>query len=385
MVLNMEEFYIADKVSLQTFCEKISDSEWLAIDTEFIREKTFFPNLCLIQVCNDKYAAAIDPIKIKDISCLLDIIFSQKILKIFHAGNQDLEIFFNNCKKVPTPIFDTQPAAALLGHGDQVGYANLVKSFFDIELKKDQSRTNWMARPLTKDQIRYALDDVIYLGKIYTIMKAQLSELDRLNWLNSDFDKLTDIKTYRPNPYDFWKRIKGKRNLNSRQLATLRELAGWREEMARNRNMPRNWLAKDGILVEISRQMPMTMEDFDKLNEVAFLFSNEDKKELIKLISIASNLSDDQLPESKSPQKRLTPQQQAMTSFLNTCLCLIASQHKLSPQVIATNKDIQKFVLGDEASKLNNGWRKDIAGELLNELKNGSLQLTNEHGKLKIL
>ena len=384
MVILMEESYVSNQESLKVFCKNISESEWLAIDTEFIREKTFFPELSLIQVCNKDFAAVIDIIKIKDLKPLLDILYNGKIIKIFHAGNQDLEIFFNNWNQIPLPIFDTQPAAALLGYGDQIGYAKLVKSLLSVDLKKDQSRTNWLTRPLSKEQIRYALDDVIYLGDVYLQLRSKLCNAKRLHWLVTDFIKLTDPAVYCPDPFDFWKKIKGKKNLNGKQLAALRLLAQWREKTARMRNLPRNWVIKDNILVEISRQFPQTLNKLNKINGIEQLKIENDKKELITLINQASNLNEDQRPEVEKTQRRLSVQQEAMVGLLNACLHLIASKHQLSPQAIATNKDLQKFVIDDEGCKLNEGWRRDIAGNYLTDIKNGKINLINKDGKLEL-
>ncbi len=235
----MQEIYVDSPAGLDALCKQLQDSEWLALDTEFIREKTYYPRLCLFQVSNGDVAACVDPLRLDDLQPLLDVLYDGRILKILHAARQDLEIFLHDYQRLPMPIFDTQPAAALLGYGDQIGYANLVKLMLDVDLPKDQSRTDWMQRPLDPQQQRYALDDVIYLGRLYLHMRANLFDRERLQWLAADFAPLADPETYYPDPMLMWRRIKGRQPLRGRQLAVLQQLAAWREREARRRDLPR--------------------------------------------------------------------------------------------------------------------------------------------------
>ena len=175
----MQEQLVETPEQLEQTCDRLRGSEWLAIDTEFIREKTYYPRLCLIQVCNGEVAACIDPLQLQQLDPLLDVLYDGSTLKVLHAARQDLEIFLHDYGHLPMPVFDTQPAAALLGHGDQIGYANLVKQLLQIDLPKDQSRTDWSQRPLDEQQIRYALDDVVYLGRLYLHMRGHLFDRER--------------------------------------------------------------------------------------------------------------------------------------------------------------------------------------------------------------
>ena len=213
----MQEKIVDTPSELIALCEQLRDSEWLALDTEFIREKTYYPRLCLIQVCNGDVAACVDPLKLSDLQPMLDILYDGRILKVLHAARQDLEIFLHDHHRLPMPVFDTQPAAALLGHGDQIGYANLVKLLLNVQLPKDQSRTDWSRRPLEAQQLRYALDDVIYLGELYLHMRGHLFDRERLQWLAADFATLADPRTYFPDPQGMWKRIKGRQVLRGRR------------------------------------------------------------------------------------------------------------------------------------------------------------------------
>ena len=238
----MEELYIDSHAALEALCTRLSGTEWLALDTEFIRERTYYPRLCLLQVSNGDVAACIDPLAIDDLGPLLDILFDSRTLKILHAARQDLEIFLHDYQRLPMPVFDTQPAAALLGHGDQIGYANLVKQLLQVDLPKDQSCTDWSQRPLDEQQRRYALDDVIYLGQLYLHLRGNLFDRERLQWLAADFAPLADPATYYPDPNDMWQRTKGRQQLRGRQLAVLQRRAAWRETEARARDLPRMWV-----------------------------------------------------------------------------------------------------------------------------------------------
>ena len=378
----MRESFVDTPEAMAELCETLRGSEWLAVDTEFIREKTYYPRLCLIQVCNGEVAACVDPIKLADIQPFLDILFDGSILKVFHAARQDLEIFWNDWQQFPLPLFDTQPAAALLGHGDQIGYANLVKQILGIELPKDQSRTDWSARPLNEQQIRYALDDVIHLGELYLKMRGSLSDRERLQWLATDFATLADPATYAPDPADAWKKVKGRQHLRGRQLAVLQALAKWRELQARERDLPRKWLLKDDLMVELCRRQPRNLEALAKVRGVDAGLVRREGKHFLQLIDEASQLDKSQWPVEKSRPKPLTPQQEVMVDLLSAALRLLAQRHQLSPQAIATHKDLQKLVRGETDCALLDGWRCSVAGEPLQAVIRGELNLLNRDGEL---
>jgi len=381
----MQESFVDTPEALVTLCESLSGSEWLAIDTEFIRERTYYPRLCLVQVCNGEIAAAIDPIQLENLQPLLDLLFDGNILKVFHAARQDLEIFLHDWQQFPLPLFDTQPAAALLGFGDQIGYANLVKQVLEIDLPKDQSRTDWSARPLDEQQIRYALDDVVYLGRLYLQMRGHLSDRERLQWLAADFASLADPATYMPPPDEIWKKIKGRQHLRGRQLAVLQALARWRELQARERDLPRKWLLKDDVMVELCRRLPRNMESMNRVRGMEAGLVRREGRHLLQLISEACQLEKAQWPREQGRPKPLTPQQEAMVDLLSAGLRLLAARHQLSPQAIATQKDLQKLVRGENDCKLLSGWRLGIAGEPLQALLRGELNLVNRDGELALV
>ena len=380
----MQESFIDTPEALAGLCETLRGSEWLAIDTEFMREKTYYPRLCLIQVCNGELAAAIDPIRLQDLQPLLDVLFDGSILKVLHAARQDLEIFWNDWHQFPLPLFDTQPAAALLGFGDQVGYANLVNQVLEVDLPKDQSRTDWSIRPLDEQQIRYALDDVIYLGKLYLNLRGRLSDRERLQWLAADFATLADPATYQPPLGEAWKKIKGRQHLRGRQLAVLQALAQWRELQARERDLPRKWLLKDDVMVELCRRLPRNLESLSRVRGIEAGMVRREGKSLLQLIDEACQLDKHSWPKEKGRPKPLTPQQEAMVDLLSASLRLLAAKHQLSPQAIGTHKDLQKLVCGDNDCKLLEGWRRGVAGETLLAVIQGEINLLNVDGELRL-
>ena len=380
----MQEYLIDSPDAPRTLCEQLQGSEWLAIDTEFIRERTYYPRLCLIQVSNGEVAACVDPLKLEDIQPFLDILFDGSILKVFHAARQDLEIFWNDWQRFPLPLFDTQPAAALLGYGDQVGYANLVRQVLEVDLPKDQSRTDWSARPLDEQQVRYALDDVIYLGELYLKMRGRLSDRERLQWLAADFATLADPETYEPDPRTAWKRVKSRQHLRGRQLAVLRSLAEWRERQARSRDLPRKWVMKDDLMIELCRRLPRNLEALAKLRGMDTGLVRKEGKTLLELIQQASQLPKEEWPVEKRRPTPLTSRQEAMVDYLSAGLRLLAAEHQLSPQAIATHKDLQNLVRGETDCPLLRGWRRALAGEPLQDLMRGEKHLDNQQGELHL-
>lgn len=367
----LPEFFVDTPDQLDEVCAQLRDSEWIALDTEFIREKTYYPRLCLLQVSNGKIAACIDPLAIDDLQPLLDVLYDGRILKVLHAARQDLEIFLHDYRQIPLPVFDTQPAAALLGLGDQIGYANLVKQLLQVELPKDQSRTDWSRRPLDPSQQRYALDDVIYLGQLYLHMRGHLFDRERLQWLAADFATLADPATYYPDPADMWRRTKGRQVLRGRQLAVLQTLADWRERRARERDLPRKWILKDEVMIELSRRLP---RDPNGLAKIRGLEPGQIRREgdaLLQLIEQGAQRPREEWPSEKARSKPLSAQDEALVDLLSAALRLIADEHQLSPLAIASRKELEKFVRGEQTCILHDGWRQSVAGERLGAVLRG--------------
>ena len=257
----MNTEYITTKQQLDKICTQFESSEYLIIDTEFIRQTTYYPILALLQVYDGKTIAIIDPVEIKDLSALFKICFDPDIIKVLHSARQDMEIFYHICGKLPSPIFDTQIAAALLGYGSQIGYAPLAKAILKIDLDKSQTRTDWLKRPLTQKQLEYAKNDVLYLEQIYKIQKQKLEQLNRLSWLENDFTFLTDKTTYKVEKSKLWRKVRGHNRLTNEQLVVLQFLTVWREDLAIKKNLTRNKVIHDDFLLEIATRKPTQDSD----------------------------------------------------------------------------------------------------------------------------
>ncbi len=367
----MQESFIDKPGRLRAFVEAVSASAWLAVDTEFLRERTYFPRLCLIQVAGAEHAACIDPLAIEDLSPLRKLLLDPAVTKVFHAARQDLEIFLRLWGELPAPLFDTQPAAALLGIGDQIGYGALVKAVLGVELPKDHSRTDWSKRPLERAQRRYALDDVIHLGRAYTRMREKLQELGRLEWLESEFRSLTDPATYALEPMEMWKRVKGRQHLKGVRLAALQQLAAWREEEALARDLPRRWVLKDDVLLELARRSPADLEELARVRGVDRPLLQRHGETLLRRIRRARELPREQWPREKPRPARSSAAQEAALDILGGALRLIADEAGLSPQLIASRKDLAALLHEDPGARLLHGWRRQLAGEPLLKLLRG--------------
>ncbi len=378
----MQELYIESTAQLNELCERLHGNPWLALDTEFMREKTYYPQFCLLQVSNGKIAACVDPLAIDDLKPLRKLIYDPSAVKVFHAGRQDLEIFHYLWGQLPQPLFDTQLAATLLGMGDQVGYGNLVQKLLGHTLEKGHTRTDWSRRPLHPDQRRYALDDVIFLGEIYQKMHQQLEQKGRSEWLQADFALLADPATYKADTANLWQRVKGCQHLKGAQLAVLRALSSWREEEARRANKPKRWIVKDEVLLELARHQP---EEIGQLERVRALEPGTIKRQgtaLLKLIAEARQLPREQWPTGKQPPPRLSTNQEAMADLLICSLRLLAEQQHITPSALASRKDLERLITGERDLNILQGWRGMLAGGALLEVLEGRSAPQIREGRL---
>ncbi len=376
----MQELFIDTDNALGELINALQGSSWLAIDTEFIRERSYYPRLCLIQVANADIAAAIDPLAFENPEPLKKLLCDPSIVKIFHAGHQDLEIFLQLWGQLPTPLFDTQPAAALLGLGDQVGYGNLVQKVLNVNLAKDQSRTDWCRRPLHKGQLRYALDDVIYLGQLYTEMKRRLQAQQRLSWLDTDFQQLSSPHSYQLDPMNLWQKIRGRQHLKGQKLAILQQLAAWRERQAMKRDRPRRWIIKDEVMLEMARRAPKSLAELKNVRGVDAGFIRHNGDAILKVIEKGRQTPQQDWPADHFKSNKPSAQEEALLDILNAALRLIALDAGLSPQAIASRKDLQALVQNNEKSILRKGWRYQVAGRPLLELIQGKRNISIKNG-----
>ncbi len=280
-----EKFSFIDKdESLSQLCEQLSDAAWLAVDTEFERVSTYYPELCLVQISNGEIHTVIDPIAINNLEPLYDLLYQESITKVFHSAHQDLELFFNIKGSVPSPLFDTQIAAPLFAYAQGIGYGNLVKEVLDIELDKGHARTDWKKRPLTKEQLRYAVDDAVYLGKVYEVFLEKMKAVKNLHDFNGQIEKLAKPETYQPNPDMMWKKIFAAKRMKGKQLEIIKQLAAWRERTARERNRPRKWVLADHAMIEMAKLSPETKSEFLQIDKVSEKMVNRHGDALLKII-----------------------------------------------------------------------------------------------------
>ena len=376
--------FINTEADLITFCQQIADTPWLAVDTEFLREKTYYAQLCLIQVATEDRIACIDPLAIADLKAILDIIYNPNVTVVFHAARQDLELFYLLRGELPTDVFDTQLAATVLGYGDQIGYGNLVKLCLSVNLEKAHSRTDWSKRPLDPDQIDYAADDVRYLRDVYKLLVKSLSEKNRTHWLTDDFAYLTDKNNYEPDPSSIWRKLKGAGRLKGVQLAILQKLAEWREHRAIKSNRPRRWILKDDVLLDLARLAPETTKKMGLIRGLESSTIERFGKTFIELIASGKNIPKDQWPILKKPQI-LTTQQDAIVDALMALLRKFCDEQSIAPIAVASRKDIERMVTGDESIELLQGWRSEIVGHHLQAFLNGEIAITTNDKQLNII
>jgi ribonuclease D len=367
--------YINSPDQLAALCQLISQQPWIALDTEFLREKTYYPKFCLLQIASPEWVACVDPIAISDLSPLLEAIYNPNIVKVLHACRQDLEIFYQMTGKVPGPIFDTQIAAPLLGFQENPGYAMLVSSFLNINLNKAHTRTDWSIRPLSEDQIQYAADDVIYLCKIYTLMCTQLEKLGRRDWLNSDFDLLNNSELYQISPENAWLKIRGKNKLTGKQLSIMQTLTEWRERTAQQENKPRNWLLQDEFLLELAKLQPVTLAELAKIRNMSERTISRYGKVLCELIAVARQNPPKPLTEKERSGKK-TQQHEAVLDVLSAVVRIRAEENSLNPVILASRKDLEELLFDDEDCLLLQGWRYNMAGKELQGLLRGEYVLS---------
>jgi len=376
--------YIDTPASLDAFCQQLGTAAWIALDTEFLREKTYYPKLCLLQIATPETVACIDPLALEDLSPLLAIIYDEGITKVMHSGRQDMEIFFHIHGRPPSPVFDTQIAALLLGYADQIGYANLVKEMLGIELDKLHTRADWSVRPLSADQLQYAADDVVYLADIYQKMTAQLAAMGRLAWLAEDFERLASPDLYGNPPELAWLKVKGGNRLKGASLSALQALAKWREATAQRKDRPKGWILRDDALVDIARHRPLSIEALGKIRGLSEGLARNSGKVLVELVREAADRPPVPFPDTGKRIKP-TPDQNVLVDVMMALVRMSGEQNDLNPAVLASRKQLEQLVHGETDISLMQGWRKKFVGEQLARFLHGDLNLSVADGRLVVI
>ena len=375
--------FVTSQESLAELCTEMSRSNFVAIDTEFIREKTYYPQLCLIQVATDTTLACIDPLLVKDLAPLAKILFDSNITKVFHAARQDMEIFSLLFSRPPAPVFDTQIAATLLGSGDQIGYANLVHTLLGVQLDKSQSRTDWLKRPLDTAQVEYAADDVRYLVKVYHNQVEQLASLGRTDWPNADFAELSDPATYQANTDNVWRKLGGINNLRGVQLAIALELVRWREQMAIQKDRPRKHILADELIVDIARLKPKSTEELSSLRSAQANLRDAYGPSIVENVQRALALPKEAWPSLPAFTKP-TVGEEATVDVLNALIKFAAHRDQIAPTALCNRKELEQLVQGERDLPILHGWRRQHGGETLLKFLRGELVITGEGGNLVV-
>ena len=376
--------YIADQSALQAFCESARTARVLAVDTEFLREKTYYPKLCLLQLSADDQVAVVDPFSIDSWDPIKPLLSDPDIVKVFHSGRQDLEIILHEMGMLPTPVFDTQIAAALLGHTQQIGLATLVSTELGVQLRKTDSYTDWSARPLSESQMRYAAEDVVHLPTLYEKMRARLEELGRLGWLEHDFAELSSPELYRVDERERYRRLKRSNQLSRRQLAAAREMAAWRELTAQARNIPRKWVLTDEQIVEACKREPRSLSDLYMVRGMREKLPVEDARRVLKLVGSALDSPPDAWPEQDRPGKS-ERNVDVQVDLMMAIVRLRAKENGIAVPTLASHDDLTKVARGyRKGIELLRGWRRTIVGDELLELLDGNISLSLDGSRLVV-
>ena len=359
---------------LQALCKRFEKQPFIAVDTEFIREKTYYPQVCLIQLANTDEAACVDPLSKKlDLSPLFQLFQNKKVIKVFHACRQDIEIFYHLSHQIPVPIFDTQVGAMVCGYSDTASYQQLVNDFVGVALDKTMRVTDWSKRPLSEEQIEYALHDVVELCTVYSKMMDRICTQNRLDWLSEEMAELINPATYDPDVDTLWKKAKMpfKKPLSAHIFA---RLYAWRERVVQKIDRPKKHFIKDETLIELAAAMPTKLEDIEALRTLPEGFSrSEYAKEIIKVISEAAQ-DDPSTFEQPIHTKSLTAKQHILADILQLILKICAENYRVAPKLVATHQDIQSFIQTGNARFLH-GWRRKVFGEAALATQSGKLSI----------
>jgi ribonuclease D len=361
---------------LAGFCERAIQFDFVTVDTEFLRETTYWPKLCLIQAATPDEAILIDPLAPGlDLAPFFVLLANPAVTKVFHAARQDIEIFVKLTGKVPVNIFDTQIAASVCGFGDSVSYDNLVRAITNVELDKSSRFTDWSARPLSEKQRLYAAADVTHLRDIYLELRKQVDATKRWDWVEDELGVLRSIDTYVVQPDQAWERLKMKIN-RPRDLAALKRLAGWREKRAQDGDQPRSRVLKDDALIEIAMQRPTAPETFDKLRAVQRGYGRSSAAaEIIGLMKQVEALPKGELPPAAERYRGPSPKG-AVGDLVRVLLKAVSEEHGVAARIIATSDEIDALVLDDEADvPALRGWRRKLFGDKALAIKHGKIGL----------
>jgi ribonuclease D len=372
--------------ALAALCGRLATEEFVTVDTEFMRERTYFPELCVVQLAGANEVAVIDAqAEGMDLTSLGVLLADQAVMKVFHAARQDIEIFVQRFGDVPKPMFDTQVAAMVAGFGDQVGYDALVSGLTGGSIDKAHRFTDWSARPLSPAQIAYAAADVTHLRDVYSKLRTRLDADGRLEWVAEEMGVLSDPATYRPDPETIWERLRPRSN-SRRFLGMVKALAAWREREAQRVNIPRQRLLKDEALLEIAATAPADAEGLARTRGITRGFAEgRTGTALLEAIAVAKTVPDSALPPAPAQRDAVRPSA-ALVSLLKVLLASKCEQHHVAPKLVASSDDIDRLALeADPDIQALQGWRREVFGNDALALKAGRIALGVDGRKIKLL
>lgn len=359
-MLTMEDIqYIDTAAGARRVAEALDGAAFVAIDTEFVREKTYHPQACLLQIAGEGHIFCVDLIALGGPGAVTGLLLDRSVTKVLHSARQDLELFYALTGEVPGPVYDTQIAAALLGFPDQCGYGRLVEDVLDIPLEKGHARTDWSRRPLSAEQIRYAADDVRYLVPLYETLRGRLVSRGRSDWPDADFEALEDPSLYAPDPDSAWRKVKGWRQMDGPALARLQRLAAWRETIAVDRDRPRRWILADDVLRALAVRAPADTGALENLGVVPAAVQRRHADELVGLLAAQPG------PAQPVPESRLSRQETTLLGRLGKHVDQRARETEIAPSLLATRAELKRMVCGQRDLPVLKGWRREVVGESL--------------------
>ena len=376
---------ITDTNELIQFCKKIKDYDFVTIDLEFLRDKTYWSQLCLIQIGTEDFHACIDPLEEKlDLSAFFKVLKDESIIKVFHASRQDVEILYKLTGFIPKPLFDTQIAAMVCGFGESVSYQNLVSQLTKNEIDKSMRFSDWSKRPLSEKQIDYALSDVIHLVDVYKNLCKILEESNRKHWLDEEMDNVLNEKIYQFEPFDAWQKIKH-RTKDRKFLNVLREVCAWREVEAQRKDIVRRRIISDDCLLDIAASKPKTIEELSKVRSInQNILSGRYAKDILKAVETALARPKEEYP--KIPKKKnLGNNVKSLIELLKLLLKIKSNEHSVVPKILANEEDIEAIAsFDDKNSKSLKGWRYEVYGKYAMALRDGKLKISFDPETRKI-
>jgi ribonuclease D len=377
---------LKDTQSLHNACISLANETYITVDTEFLRETTYWPKLCLIQVAGETDAYIIDPLaEGLNLKPFFDLMAKPSVMKVFHAGRQDIEIFYKLSGHIPQPIFDTQVAAMVCGFGDSISYDQLVQKVVGAKIDKSHRFTDWSQRPLSDNQLNYALADVTHLRPVYEHLASELEKENRAHWVRQEMDVLTSPSTYILQPEDAWKRLK-MRARKPIELAAMQALAAWREEQAQQKDVPRNRIIKDDAIYEIASQRPQNEHSLGKLRTIPKGYERSQAgQDIVRIVNQVLQIDRTDLP--KLPKHTRSPEgSSAIVDLLKVLLKHTSEEHNVASKILATSSDLDAIAMDDDADvDAMKGWRRELFGEKALDLKHGKLAIAVKNKRITLI